>query len=457
MTRTFNLTRQFALLSFIGILLTALLSGFLMSRFLTDKLLSREATLTAEFVDSVVDTDQIWHHFEALKTGVPTADFEYFFRHLSELSDVVHANVYLPDDTVLWATDSSLIGGRFEHNEELDQALAGQLAFETGVTGVPDGKEEHQHMGDVETGLHFVEIYIPIWNQAHTRVLGVVELYKEPRVLNQSIAEAVRLVWVIALLSATLLYLTLFWVVRRAAATIDDQHRRLMESESLGMIGETASAVAHAMRNPLASIRASAELTLSDDLEGARESARDIIGETDRLDRWARQLLQFARADSAGGGRADVGEVLAGVLDEHAPMLERFGVTLRRDFAAAPLVVAADPTPLAQVFANLVVNAIEAMPDGGHLTLSAQPSDGPDDCLEVRISDTGNGLPESMRERLFKPFATTKPSGTGIGLALSQRLLRHYRGRLEIDSPPGGGLTATVTLPRCAPQPGGRT
>jgi two-component system sensor histidine kinase HydH len=444
-----NLTRQFGLLSLIGILLIALVSGYLMTRFLTAKLLSREATLTAEFVDSLVGTDQLWQPFEAQRQGMPTPEFRYFFNHLIQMPDVLHANIYSADRVLLWATDTGLIGQQFARNDELDDALGGRLTYETGVSGPAADKEEHARMDDVREGLHFVEIYIPIRDQSGDRVLGVVEIYKQPRVLNQSIVEAVRLVWLIALLSAAVLYASLFWIVKRASRTIDEQNRRLVESESLSMIGETASAVAHAMRNPLASIRACAELTLKDDLEGARESARDIIDETDRLERWARDLLKFSRAGSdAEGGHCDVAVLLREALEEQRPMLERSQIEVHCDIGAGRLLVAADPVPVGQVLSNLIVNAVEAMADGGRLSLTTQSVGRGNGQIQVTVADTGGGLPEAMTGRLFKPFATTKPNGTGLGLALSKRLVQHYHGQLLLESRAGHGLTAKVILPR---------
>ncbi len=448
MKQNMNLTRQFGFLSLIGILLIALVSGYLMTRFLTEKLLSREATLTAEFVDSLVGTDKLWLPFEAQKLGKPTPEFRYFFDHLMQMPDVVHANIYGADRTLLWATDTRLIGTQFSRNDELDEALNGGLTYETGVSGTAANKEEHARMHDVQEGLHFVEIYIPIWSETRDQALGVVEIYKQPRVLNQSIVEAVRLVWIIAMLSAAVLYLSLFWIVKRASGTIDEQNRRLVESESLSMIGETASAVAHAMRNPLASIRASAELTLKDDLEGARESARDIIEETDRLERWARDLLKFSRAGTeTNGGQADIAEVLRNVLEEQRPMLERTRIEVRCDIDEGPMLVAADPIPIGQVLSNLVVNAVEAMGEEGRLSLAAKVDEHHGRRVQISIGDTGGGLPASMEGRLFKPFATTKPNGTGLGLALSKRLVQHYHGQLSLESRAGRGLTAIVSLP----------
>lgn len=449
MKKNLNLTRQFGFLSLVVILLIALISGYAMARFLTAKLLSREATLTAEFIDSVVITDRLWRPFEAHERGEPTPEFEYFFHHISRVPGVVHANIYGTDRRLLWATERAGIGQQFAENDELDAALEGRLAYETGVTGQDDGKEEHARLDDVDTGMHFVEIYVPVRNVAGDRVVGVVELYKEPKALHQSIIEAVELVWIIALISAAVLYAALYWIVKRAGQVIDDQNRQLVETESLSMIGETASAVAHAMRNPLASIRASAELTLSDDIDGARESARDIIGETDRLERWARDLLRFSRAGSEyGHGSADVVTLLNEQVAEHRATLDRANVSVDSELAAGPLRVDVDPVPLAQVLGSLFVNAIEAMPSGGRITLSAGPYPTDARRVQVTISDTGGGLPAAMEGRLFKPFATTKPNGTGLGLALAKRLVQYYDGQLVLNNLSSEGLSATLVLPR---------
>jgi len=260
--------------------------------------------------------------------------------------------------------------------------------------------------------------------------------------------EGQRLIWLSALGAGVLLFAVLFQIVKRAGRIMNEQHQRLVESERLTMVGETASAVAHAMRNPLASIRACAELTLTDDLDGARESANDIISEADRLDRWARELLEFSRADGGETERVDVNALVAAVLDNHEADLRRGNVTLRFEAAPQTLAVRANPAPLSQVIGNLVMNAIEAMQDGGTLTVitALEPAGrGP---VVVRVRDTGPGLSIAMQGRLFRPFATTKPNGTGLGLALSQRLVQRYDGTLSLDSEPGQGVTATVRLPQ---------
>jgi signal transduction histidine kinase len=305
---------------------------------------------------------------------------------------------------------------------------------------------EHGHFAEKLHGLRFVETYIPVWNRDHSQVVGAVELYRVPLMLHQSIHEAQRFVWMGALIGGTLLFVTLYWIVRRAAMVMENQQRRLIEAESFSVIGQTASAITHAMRNPLSSIRACAELSLTDDLEGVRESARDIMDETDRLDRWARDFLMFSVANNEKPEHLDVNRLLKSVVKEHEPVLKRSSIFLQLVLAEEPLLVEANFIPLTQVFGNLIINAIEAMGEHGELKISTF-LDALHTNVIVRIVDNGPGIPVEFMDRLFKPFATTKSTGTGLGLALSRHLVEHYHGTLDINSEAGQGVTVTVTLP----------
>ena len=446
MNASFDLTRRFALLSFACILLISLSSAVLLSRFLTDKLLTREATLTRDFIANFVQAEGTWRYFGVEGSAEARAALDSFVRHVARLPDALRANVFAADGTVLWSSDAAIIGRRFLDNHELEASLRGELTFESGIIG-DTGKAEHHDLEAERTGLRFVETYVPIWNADHDAVVGSVELYKVPLALHQAIVEGARLVWLSALGGGILLYAVLFQIVKRANGVMREQQRQLVESERLTMVGETASAVAHAMRNPLASIRACAELTLTDDLEGARESANDIISEADRLERWARELLEFSRTDLGKAERVEINALVDDVLANHAADLARGGVKLRFERSGTDLPVRAAAAPLAQVIGNLVMNAVEAMIDGGTLTVTtAATSAAPRQAL-LHVRDTGPGLSKAMKGRLFRPFATTKPTGTGLGLALSQRLVQRYDGTLSIDSVPGKGLTATVRLP----------
>ena len=446
MTPAFNLTRQFALLSFTCILLSSLAAGFLLSEFLTEKLLTREAELTQDFIKNFIDAEGAWSEVDSGDRDGTGVALGSFIAHVVRLPSVVRTNIYGADRSVLWSSDPLLVGKRFRDNHELDEALRGKLTFESGILGAT-AKSEHRDFDEDQIGLRFVETYVPIWKADQSTVVGAIELYKLPRALHQAILEGQRLIWLSALGTGVLLFTALFQIVARASRTMEEQQRRLVESERLSMVGETASAVAHAMRNPLASIRACAELTLTDDLEGARESAADIISEADRLNRWARELLEFSRADAGETEVIDIDQLVEGVLDGHASDFARAKVALRFDRADETLKVCASPAPLAQVFGNLIMNAIEAMEQGGTLRVITGLEKPGGARVLVSIRDTGPGLSSAMEGRLFRPFATTKPTGTGLGLALSQRLVQRYRGSLTLDSRPGKGVTATVHLP----------
>ncbi len=443
--KTFNLTRQFAFFSFLTILFIGLVSASMLSSLFTDKILGEEARVSQAFIDSIVTADGTWRFFMDTRKPENIEALHEFFNHMAYMPDVVRANVYGKDQKVLWSSDPVIIGQLFHDNDELEATLNGELIFESGIVGKTT-KEEHVHLGDDKIGLRFIETYIPIWNENHSETVGAVELYKVPIKLHNSIVEGQRLIWASAFMGGVLLFSTLYWIVSRANRVMQSQQRQLIETKSLSMIGETAAAVAHSMRNPLASIRVCAELTLSDDLDGARESALDIINETDRLDRWARELLQFSASQQDEIERVNINQIVQEVLAGHNSLLGRSSIQLDCRLTDKPTHVNANAAPMAQVVGNLITNAVEAMEESGTLmvttTLERKPAR-----VKITIRDTGPGLAQGMQDKLFRPFSTTKSNGTGLGLALSKRLVEHYEGSIDLVSTAGQGVTVTISLP----------
>lgn len=441
----FNLTRKFSLLSFFCILTIGTVATFTMSHFFTTKILNREATVSKEFIESIIAADGTWSLFQnAQPDDMERSTLQVFFSHVANMPDVVRANIYGSDKSVLWSSAPELIGDHFENNPELDAALNGDLVYESSIIGNPI-KEEHMFLGKNILGIRLIETYIPIWNRDRSAVVGVAELYKIPRTLHQSIVQGQQLIWIIALIGGLLLFTSLYWIVNRASRVMENQQQQLIENKSFSMIGQTASAIIHAMRNPLASIRACAEMTLTDDLDGARESALDIIGEADRLDRWARELLQFSATSTTTPDDVDLNEMVRDVLKEYEPTLDNSSTVVQLNLAETQLLVQTHYAPLSQVLGSLIMNAVEAMGEHGKLEISTA-YDPPSKNISVTIKDNGPGLPKEMKENLFRPFTTTKPTGIGLGLPLSRHLLAHYGGILEIISESGQGVTATVRL-----------
>jgi signal transduction histidine kinase len=344
----------------------------------------------------------------------------------------------------IWSSDPEFIGVEFRTNPELDEAFLGELVVERGVVGEVKKAEQAFLKGD---GVPFIENYLPVHDEAGDAVIGVVELYKSPSVLFAAIRTGQRLVWLSAAVAGIVLYLALFWIIRRASRVISAQQSRLVASETLAVVGEMASAVAHGLRNPLASIRSSAELALEDQpSESLRESLTDIVGQSDRLEGWIREFLSSARPMAAELEQVAIDEVIGECVEVFDAQLERQhirkGLEVERDLPA----VQGNAASLRQVLNSLIANAVEAMPEGGDLEISACRDD---DAGQVRIciSDSGQGVPEQQADKLFQPFSTSKGTGLGVGLYLARRIIDRHRGTLELSTPAGGGTLATIHIP----------
>jgi two-component system sensor histidine kinase HydH len=237
----------------------------------------------------------------------------------------------------------------------------------------------------------------------------------------------------------------------RAAEVIRRTQAELAEAERLAAVGELASAVAHGIRNPLAGIRASAEVArdeLGEHDGELRESLDEIIGEADRLETRVRTILDFTRPLSLAPTPGDLGAFLQRFADGLGPRLPP-GVRVDVEVDPRLPAVAFDPKALGEVVETIAVNAVEAMRGAGAILLRAvlDPPDGGVPGAVVSVSDTGPGLEAEARRRVFDLFYTTKQSGTGVGLAMAKRLVERQGGTIAVESAPGAGATFRVRLP----------
>jgi len=238
-------------------------------------------------------------------------------------------------------------------------------------------------------------------------------------------------------------------------AQLKAQAEALMRAEQLAAVGRISAQVAHEVRNPLSSIGLNVEL-LQDafahasfpDPEEARE-ARELLAavtrEVDRLTDVTEQYLRMARPPHPSLQATDVAEVLTSVLDFSREELARAGVEVVRDFSPDTPPALADEGQLRQVCLNLLRNSREAMPEGGRLTITTRAHERQ---VEVAIQDTGRGMTQAVLARIFEPFFSTKEGGTGLGLAVTQQILKAHGGTLSCESEPGRGTTFLLRLPQ---------
>lgn len=239
---------------------------------------------------------------------------------------------------------------------------------------------------------------------------------------------------------------------------------RVEETREMAVMGEFASSISHEIRNPLTSIKLNLQsLDQEAEQEGiSRDSARSLricLREVARLDGAVHRILDMARTHPPTRVASSLHEILHGSVDLLRSQLDAQGVEVTLRLEAPKDTVLADPEDLKSVFMNLLVNAGEAMPDGGtvRLTTDNPPEEEGRGTIRIVVSDEGPGVPDDVRERIFRPFVSTKEDGTGFGLAIARVTTQEHQGRIELAAGDGfggevgaggeGGATFVVELP----------
>ncbi len=236
----------------------------------------------------------------------------------------------------------------------------------------------------------------------------------------------------------------------RDASLKEFTRKKIMESERLALIGQLAANVAHDLNNPLQGIVTYSHLLLENAPSDGplTNSLRKIVTQADRCRDIIRALLDFSRQRKPDKTLCDVNSILA----ECASLVERQAsfqnIQMVRDFQGDVPRLVLDPSQISRVFMNLIINAAEAMKDGGRLTLATRflPNE---ECIEVSFSDTGQGIAPENMERIFDPFFTTKETGhgVGLGLAISHGIVAEHKGTISVASEVGKGTTFVIRLP----------
>ncbi len=223
--------------------------------------------------------------------------------------------------------------------------------------------------------------------------------------------------------------------------------RQLRHADKLASIGRLASGIAHEVGNPLGSISAYAQILLmgGESEEERVEYLRAVESESRRIGELINHLLNFSRPTADYIEWVEVNGVIDQVLTLVSAQKKFKAITVEKGLDAASPQVKIDADGLKQVLINLFLNAADAMPDGGQLTVKSQRES---QFVCISVTDTGTGIRTADRDRIFNPFFTTKPNGTGLGLAMSARLIEKYGGVIEVQSEEGKGSTFTVLLPK---------
>jgi len=241
---------------------------------------------------------------------------------------------------------------------------------------------------------------------------------------------------------AVLVLAALFLRVQRGMTRIESQMRR---TETLATMGQMVASLAHEIRNPLGIISGAAERIKEKYGKDGDEIFDYISDEVARLNAVLTAYLDFARSSEAGRETVSVASVAEKALVLLENDLAQRGVEVERDYdAGGRLDVSADPARLQQVFLNLFLNARDAMPQGGRLTVALRRVHGG---VDVTVRDTGEGIAPERLGKVFEPFYSSKERGSGLGLAIVEKIVGDHRGRIAVESRPGEGTAFRFTLP----------
>jgi len=407
-------------------------------------------------------------------------------RVLTAVPGIARIKVWSPDAVVLWSDEPRLIERRFPDNLDLRAALEGR------VTARIRRPRKTENLFEAGPAL-LAEVYVPIHSGADGRVRGVIELYKDLEEMAGAGARARRVVWAISLGGAVALFAAVLPLLRlshqrqaeqaallerqvaartqelqdrtnelRAALqAVEQAQQRVVQTERLHALGEMAGGVAHDFNNALAVILGRIQLLRARTKDDPAAQTQVETLERAALDaaRTVRRVQEFARMRPAlASGAVDLDRVVREVLEATSARwrndAEARGICYDVRVESAPLPpVEGDAAELREALTNLVLNALDAMPDGGRLTLRTGVEG---DRVVCTVADTGGGIPEEIRSRIFEPFFTTKGErGTGLGLSVVYGIVTRHGGTIDVQSTPGGGSAFTIRLPvgSAAPRP----
>ena len=242
---------------------------------------------------------------------------------------------------------------------------------------------------------------------------------------------------------------TIFYIQNRHLTEIQKLEEKMARGERLVIVGNLAAAVAHEIRNPLSAVsmglqRLRAEFEPAEGQE-YRRMVDLVQGEVRRLNAIVEEFLSLARPIQLKREPVSIRALLEEVRRLVEPQAGPAGITVEQRIPDSVPELRADRDRIKQVLLNLVLNAIEAMPSGGTLTLGVAASD---TTVTISVSDTGGGIPADLLPRVFEPYVTTKTRGLGLGLAIARRIVEAHGGRIEAESGAGHGTRFRVTLPR---------
>jgi two-component system sensor histidine kinase HydH len=460
-TQQFNLLRWFSIVSFFLVSVIAFGLGSFATRFLATESLERDALMSAQFIQTIAKGEIRHHGLTGIQLDNPKALAEVgtlsqevsqsrqrvtseFLDYLSRLPDSLLINIYSPLRTVVWSTNSQLVGKNIAHNDELEEAFSAKDRVSTKYNEVDKDRKEQKFFRAPK--IFFIESYIPLADD-QGNILAVVEVYREPVDLIARLNRGHWIIW-LSTMGGLLLYFGVYWVARRASRLLALQEAQVVANKTYVGLGEMSTAVAHCMRNPLACIRSSAELAQEMNGQPARKNIDDILGQVDRMSRWVNELLLCLSPIRGEAQRVEPKAILQTSLDSFSAQLSQSKIQVEIKnlpmYQNMPQVIS-HPVLLTQILNSVIANAMEAMSAGGKLSIQASP-DVTGQWLHLTFDDTGDGTSRRMEMLAFKSLYTTRNGRLGMGLVMVKQIMESFGGDASLIHDPQKGTSVRLSF-----------
>jgi signal transduction histidine kinase len=356
------------------------------------------------------------------------------------------------EDIVVYSTVSERVGQQGEGGVEFASAKEGRSSSRLEVKG-----SMLNLLPGSEAPSYRLISYIPLRSeQTPAKILGVIEIVQD---MSDDYLATIRLQWMIsgiAFLFMFVLFVILRLIVARADRIIEARARdrqiledRLRRSEHLASLGKMIASVSHEIKNPLGIVRSTAEMLrkrIGADSAANKQLTTVIIDETTRLDGIVREFLDFARPREMKLKPAQVGDIVGAAVEFIKTELVIRGIANHLEIEAELPAVPVDRELFYRALLNILLNGIQAMPEGGSLGVRVRRDHNNEAGVVIEISDTGPGIPEDSQDQIFKPFYTDKTRGTGLGLAIAKNIIDSHHGEIEVESVLGEGATFRIKL-----------
>lgn len=446
----------FATVSLLLIVATLAATSQTQARFFRDAVIGRESVIVRDMVAALALKELSAEDMARYAEPAAQARFAQSFSILKNLSGVVRIKVFDGTGTIVWSDTPKLVGKHVTtHEHDLEEAIHG----ETRAVVNPAHRASHADEGLPEQEL--IEFYVPfrIARAGREPAPGAVSLYRSAKELNFTIRRGLALLWLVSGLGGLLLFGALYWLFssvyrrQRAAeskfAKLSSEHERIVQMEKLSAMGQMVGEIAHQFNNPLVGVINLAQRAekQTDNPQRVKELLGEIRQAGEHCSGFVRRMLEFTRMSHSEPQDTNLADLARETIAFFRQTVEEKPDIVFTAPGEEDWVLRADPVLLRHAFFNLIHNAAQADPRGPVEVHLARNSQSGRDGYELAVADHGPGLSAEAAKKLFTPFFSTRPGGTGLGLSVAQHIAILHGGSIRAEDNPSGGARFVIWLP----------